>query len=66
MTDAAPSDRLARYQARRSVLDDPFVELDLGHGGLADADLATLAVPLARALAAMQALERGAIANADE
>jgi glucose-6-phosphate isomerase len=59
-------DRFARYLRRRCVLDDPFVELDLAHAGLADADLDTLAPALQQALQAMVELERGAIANADE
>ena len=59
-------DRLSFYLRRRAVLDDPFVELDLGHGALADADLVALQAPLHRALAAMQKLEAGALANADE
>lgn len=62
----APLDRFSRYQASRVVLDDPFVELDLGHAMLAEADLAPLQAPLQQALRAMQTLEGGAIANADE
>jgi len=63
---AQPPDRFTRYQQLRCVLDDPFVELDLGHAGLAEADLAALRAPLQQALTAMQKLEGGAIANADE
>ncbi|MEO6595367.1 MAG: glucose-6-phosphate isomerase [Planctomycetota bacterium] len=59
-------DRFALYLGRRCVLDDPFVELDLGCAGLADADLASLEGPFAKALVAMQTLEAGGIANADE
>jgi glucose-6-phosphate isomerase len=50
----------------RSVLEDPFVELDLGHAGLVAADVDRLRPGLEKALAAMQKLEAGAIANADE
>jgi glucose-6-phosphate isomerase len=59
-------DRFARYLRFRSVLEDPFVELDLSHSGLEENDLATLAPRFAAAFAAMQKLEAGAIANADE
>ena len=66
MPENAPPDRFAEYLRRRAVLDDPFVELDLGHARLDDASLAGYAAPLAAALAAMQRLEAGGIANADE
>jgi glucose-6-phosphate isomerase len=60
------SDRFDLYCRRRCALDDPFVELDLSHAMLADADLQRLDAPLQQALAAMARLEGGAIANADE
>jgi glucose-6-phosphate isomerase len=66
MNASASDDRFSRYLRYRSVLDDPFVELDLSHARLADDDLRALEGPLARALVAMQRLEAGAIANADE
>jgi glucose-6-phosphate isomerase len=59
-------DRFARYLRFRSTCDDPFVELDLSHGALAESDVERLAPRLHEALAAMQRLEAGAIANADE
>jgi len=59
-------DRFTRYLQLRSVLDDPFVELDLGHSALTDDDLRSLQAPLHEALQAMQRLETGALANADE
>jgi glucose-6-phosphate isomerase len=65
MTDTN-ADRFAHYLHNRCVLDDPFVELDLAHAGLGDGDVAALQPALARALDAMTALERGAIANVDE
>jgi len=60
------NDRFARYLRFRSVLDDPFVELDLSHGGLAEADVEALEPQLTAAHRAMQELEGGAIANPDE
>ncbi len=66
MPGPAADDRFARYLQLRTTLDDPFVELDLGHGSLDAAALARLDAPLAAALAAMQRLEQGAVANADE
>jgi len=60
------SDRFAAYLQRRAVLDDPFVELDLGHAMLDDERLAGYAAPFAAALVAMQKLEAGGIANVDE
>lgn len=60
------NDRFARYLRFRSVLDDPFVELDLSHGGLEPADVDALQPQLDAALAAMRDLEGGAIANQDE
>lgn len=60
------ADRFAHYLRFRSVLDDPFVELDLGHAAMAVADVESRADRLRQALAAMQSLERGAIANPDE
>jgi glucose-6-phosphate isomerase len=65
MTPPASS-RLQRYLDRRLVLDDPFVELDLGHALLDELELGRLDAPLQQALRAMQALEAGAIANRDE
>src|SRR5262245_39652355 len=62
----SPSERFELYCRRRCTLDDPFVELDLSHALLADADLQRLDAPLQQALQAMQRLEAGAIANADE
>lgn len=66
MTAPTRPDRFSRYLRFRSVLEDPFVELDLSHGGLAEADVDRLAAGLAAALAAMRSLEAGGIANADE
>lgn len=66
MPEPTRRDRFAHYQRFRSVLEDPFVELDLGHAGLVDADVDALAAGVQRALTAMQALEAGGIANADE
>ncbi len=66
MPASQPPDRFARYLRFRSVLEDPFVELDLGLAGLAEADVAALQAPLADALAAMRRLEDGSLANADE
>ncbi len=66
MPEAANSDRFAAYLSRRCVLDDPFVELDFGHAGLSDAELDARTAGLQQALAAMRALEDGAIANVDE
>jgi glucose-6-phosphate isomerase len=66
MPDAARADRHARYLRFRSVLEDPFVELDLSLGGLAESDVVALQAPLGKALQALQALEAGGIANADE
>ncbi|HEU4420580.1 MAG TPA: glucose-6-phosphate isomerase [Planctomycetota bacterium] len=66
MPDAARPDRHARYLRFRSVLEDPFVELDLSLGGLADSDVTALQAPLGKALQALHALEAGGIANADE
>jgi glucose-6-phosphate isomerase len=66
MAPDARSDRFAHYQRFRSVLEDPFVELDLGHAGLTAGQVESMRPALAKALAAMQKLESGAIANADE
>ncbi len=66
MTETTRPDRFARYLRFRSVLEDPFVELDLGHSTLEEREIAALTGPLTAALAAMQAIEHGAIANADE
>ena len=60
------SDRLTHYRQWSSSLEDPYVELDLSHAELSEAAVAALEPALARALVAMQALEGGAIANADE
>ena len=60
------SERFARYLRFRSVLDDPFVELDLSHSGLQPGDVDRLRAGLDRALGAMRELERGAVANVDE
>ncbi|MCK5940796.1 MAG: glucose-6-phosphate isomerase [Planctomycetes bacterium] len=60
------SSRFGRYLRFRSVLDDPFVELDLSHSALAESDVAALQPALARALEAMRELEGGSIANPDE
>lgn len=60
------TDALQHYLDWRSCLDDPFVELDLATSGLTDADLDRAEAPLQNALAAMAALEGGAIANPDE
>ena len=53
------ANRFTRYLRFRSVLDDPFVELDLSHSGLMSADVEALAGPMAKALAAMHDLEGG-------
>ena len=58
--------RFGRYLRFRSVLDDPFVELDLSHAALSEQDVTDLQPKLDAALAAMQALEAGAVANPDE
>ncbi|MFN9705624.1 MAG: hypothetical protein ACK595_12495 [Planctomycetota bacterium] len=60
------ADRFDRYVRFRSVLEDPFVELDLSHAGVADADVDALAPALGKALAAMRTIESGGLANADE
>ncbi|MGC6487030.1 MAG: glucose-6-phosphate isomerase [Planctomycetota bacterium] len=60
------SSRFGRYLRLRSVLDDPFVELDLSHSALTDDDLAALEPALQASLRAMGALEAGAVANPDE
>ena len=60
------ANRFTRYLRFRSVLDDPFVELDLSHSGLMSVDVEALAGPMAKALAAMHDLEGGSIANPDE
>jgi len=66
MPEAAATDRFARYLSCRSALEDPFVELDLSHAQLGEAEFAALRGPLQQALRAMQQIEIGAIANADE
>lgn len=60
------ADRFDRYVRFRSVLEDPFVELDLSHAGVADADVDALAPALGKALEAMRTIESGGLANADE
>lgn len=60
------STRFGRYLRFRSVLDDPFVELDLSHSALAEADVASLQPGLDKALTAMRELEGGSVANPDE
>jgi glucose-6-phosphate isomerase len=57
---------LAHYLAWRVVRGAPALELDLADTGLQLADLEAAAPRLHAALAAMQRLEAGAIANADE
>lgn len=66
MPKTAMNDRFTRYQELRCVLDDPFVELDFSYSGLSEADLEAREAGLCRALEAMEALEGGGIANADE
>ncbi|MBX3463009.1 MAG: glucose-6-phosphate isomerase [Planctomycetes bacterium] len=66
MADPHPVDRFAHHLRFRSVLEDPFVEVDLGCAGLEAADVEALRPALERALTAMQRLEQGALANADE
>ncbi|MCA8977440.1 MAG: glucose-6-phosphate isomerase, partial [Planctomycetes bacterium] len=66
MPQSSAADRFARYQELRCVLDDPFVELDLGHAMLSDAELEAREAGLQRALVAMQQLEAGGLANPDE
>jgi glucose-6-phosphate isomerase len=60
------ANRFARYLRFRSVLDDPFVELDLSHSGLEASDVDALTPSLQQALQAMRDLEAGSIANQDE
>ncbi|MFT4840718.1 MAG: glucose-6-phosphate isomerase [Planctomycetota bacterium] len=60
------ANRFARYLRFRSVLDDPFVELDLSHSALEESDVSALTPALTMALQAMQEVEAGSIANADE
>ena len=60
------ANRFARYLRFRSVLDDPFVELDLSHSGLQASDVEALTPALQKALHAMRDLEAGSIANPDE
>ena len=55
-----------QYLAWRVVLPQPAVELDLGDAGLLREDLEAAAPRLQAALAAMAALEAGAIATPDE
>ena len=57
---------LAQYLAWRVVLDAPALELDLADAGLEPADLEAAAPRLRAALAAMERLEAGAVANPDE
>ena len=61
-----PRDLWERYKAL--LFDDPGlgVRLDLSRAGLGDGALAEREAAVQRALAAMEALERGAIANPDE
>ncbi len=66
MPDAARPDRFARYLRFRSTLEDPFVELDLSHSGVQESDIEARRAALVAALAAMQKLEAGGIANPDE
>jgi glucose-6-phosphate isomerase len=55
-----------QYLAWRVVLDEPGVELDLSDAGLTREGLDAAEPALTAALAAMERLEAGAIANADE
>ncbi len=55
-----------QYLAWRVALPQPAIELDLGDAGLQREDLEAAAPALRDALAAMQRLEAGALANADE
>ena len=55
-----------QYLAWRVVVETPALELDLSDAGLAAADLTAATPRLRAALAAMQALEAGAVANPDE
>ena len=63
---ASSPDRFAHYLRFRSVLEDPFVELDLGLAGLVEQDVEALRPQLDKALAAMQRIEQGSVANVDE
>lgn len=56
----------SRYLRFRSTLEDPFVELDLSHAELVEADVEAMRPGLAAALTAMRALEGGSVANVDE
>ncbi|MEY4674696.1 MAG: glucose-6-phosphate isomerase [Planctomycetota bacterium] len=60
------SSRWSRYLASRSVLEDPFVELDWSDAGLGRTAIDRLRAPMQAAVAAMGRLEDGAIANPDE
>ena len=60
------SSRWSRYLASRSVLEDPFVELDWSDAGLDRTAIDRLRAPMRAAVAAMGRLEDGAIANPDE
>jgi glucose-6-phosphate isomerase len=66
MPASPPADRFAHYLRFRSVLEDPYVELDLQLAGLGAADVEALQAPLKGALQAMQRIEDGSLANADE
>ncbi|MBK8100520.1 MAG: glucose-6-phosphate isomerase [Planctomycetes bacterium] len=66
MTRPGSSERFDQYLRWRCVLEDPFVELDLSHGTLTETEVVALHGPLQKALSAMQELENGSIANADE
>ncbi len=61
-----PTSRFGRYLRLRSVLDDPFVELDLSHSALREEDVEAQRPALQAALAAMAELEAGCVANPDE
>lgn len=60
------SPRFGQFLAWRCALDDPAVEVDFGLSGLTDQSVDGLATPLGAALVAMNELEGGAVANADE
>ena len=67
MTESrATSSRWSSYLASRSVLEDPFVELDWSQARLDAATLDALRPRMQQAVAAMARLEQGALANPDE
>ncbi len=58
--------RFDEYLKWRCVLEQPYVEFDLGHSGLTDADFEANADRMLAAFQAMERLEAGATSNPDE